>query len=272
MNVFYFLILYQLHFFSNWFSFFFHLQLWLADSIKQYMLTDGYEESNIKPVTPLGVSILLFVGLFRLVFSDNLLNHEQEFPEILIFDVWRICSLQRKMRIDAASLCTMDRLSSVLVELKLLDTIDGQRAAETVIRILKSIDYGTRGLDDNSAVFVISGGGGVSVIDGIKAELDFLLPTHAKKIVESLSECLDVQSDAFTKNLSILANITQQVVSGGDDVNLDSPFSTAFIERIIKNVMSIRKIVVAMQRMHLSVSLGPLIDGEVAKLSGSQAH
>ena len=237
------------------------------------MLTDGYDESNIKPVTPLGVSILLFVGLFRLVFSDNLLNHEQEFPEILIFDVWRICSLQRKMRIDAASLCTMDRLSSVLAELKLLDTIDGQRAVETVIRILKSIDYGTRGLDDNSAVFVLSGGGGgVSVIDGIRAELEFLLPTHAKKIVESLSECLDVQSDAFTKNLSTLANITQQVVSGGVDVKLDSPFSTAFIERIIKNVMSIRKIVVAMRRMHLSVSLGPLIDGEVAKLSGSQAH
>jgi hypothetical protein len=235
------------------------------------MLVDKFDESQIKPLTPLGVGILLFIGLFRLVFSDNLLNHEQEFPEILIFDVWRICSLQRKMRIDAASLCTMDRLSSVLTELELLDTVNGQRAVETVIQILKSIDYGTRGLDDNSVVFVLPGG--MTVIDKIKSELELLLPTHTEKIVGSLLECLDVGSDAFTKDLSTLADLTQQVVSsGGVDVNLDSPFSMAFIERIIKNVMSIRKIVEAMRRMNLSVSIGPLIDAEVEKFFGSQAH
>lgn len=243
---------------------------WIAAAVKHYMATATYEESNIRPLTLGGVGIVLYLGLHALLFRRKLLNHEKEFPEILVFDVWRICSLQRKMRIDAAALCTIARLNAALIELHLHDTDNGKLVMERVIQLFKSIEYGTRGLDDNSDVFLLPDSD-ESVFSRIKVELAaVMLPEH---IASRLLECMDTGSAIFKNTLNRLANLVRlAIATGGGGVVMheeepDSPLFAYFASRVKKNIRITCKIFETMRSIHAATtSVGPLIESEVAKL------
>ena len=101
--------------------------------------------ANLRPrLTDLGIKTILFVGLKQLLFSPKLLNSEHDFPETYLFDVWRLCSLQRKLRIDAAALCIVAQLRQMLTDFRLAETENGRLALERVVRIFLVMDYGTR--------------------------------------------------------------------------------------------------------------------------------
>ena len=263
-------------------------KLWVAAALKNYMATAAYNESNIRPLAPGGVGIVLYIGLHVLLFRRKLLNHEKEFPEILIFDVWRICSLQRKMRIDAAALCTLSRLRAVLIELRLLDTADGKLVMERVVEIFKSIEYGTRGLDDNSDVFLMPDSD-ESVFNRIKVELAALLPqdhhhhdnnnnNNNNNIASRLLECMDTGSAIFRNTLNRLANLVKLAISSGgvvmmmvhDEEHEDyfQLFALFFASRVKKNIKAAFKIFETMRSIYTATPslMGPLIESEVAKL------
>ena len=80
----------------------------------------------------------------RLIFPLKLLNHEQDFPETFLLDVWRMCSLQRKMRVDAAALAMVVSLKHALAEMQLAQTESGQSALRLVVHLFLSLDYGIR--------------------------------------------------------------------------------------------------------------------------------
>jgi hypothetical protein len=233
------------------------------------MTTVKYDEKNIRPLTPAGIGIILHIGLHKLIFKKKLLNHEKEFPEILIFDVWRLCSLQRKMRVDAAALCTVTQLQSTLEKLQLSDTDNGVLLMERVTEILLSADYGTRGSNDNSDVFLLPNG--ESVIDTIRAEIAIIMlrlpPTQAEQITASLLECLDSESDLFMHALHRMGHLVKLTISNGVARGGDIfPVCMAFSSRIKKNMNAVCKIFETIGAIHSVASLRPLIESEVAKL------
>lgn len=99
---------------------------------------------DLKPLSTLGVRKVIFTGLMSLLFGVKLLHNEQDFPETFLFDVWRLCSLQRKMRIDALALCVIAGLKHLLTDSNLLETENGKLAFERVNQIFLAVDYGTR--------------------------------------------------------------------------------------------------------------------------------
>jgi hypothetical protein len=99
---------------------------------------------DLKPPSTLGARKVIFAGLMGLLFGVKLLHNEHDFPETLLFDVWRLCSLQRKMRVDALALCVIAGLKRLLTDSRQLETANGKLAIERVNRIFLAVDYGTR--------------------------------------------------------------------------------------------------------------------------------
>jgi hypothetical protein len=80
----------------------------------------------------------------NLLFWVKLLHNEHDFPETFLFDVWRLCSLQRKMRVDALALCVIAGLKRLLTDSNLMETENGKLAFQRVNQIFLAVDYGTR--------------------------------------------------------------------------------------------------------------------------------
>jgi hypothetical protein len=120
-------------------------QAWIASAVKTSIEMDQSIIRDFKPLTALGVKKVLFVGLiYQLLLGLKLLHNEHDFPETYLFDVWRLCSLQRKLRIDASALCVIPGLRRWLNSVNLLETDNGRLALERVTKLFLSVDYGMR--------------------------------------------------------------------------------------------------------------------------------
>lgn len=120
----------------------FHSQVWLISAIQMRLGTDA---CYLRPrLTHMGVKKILFSGLEQLLFSKKLLNNEQDFPETYLLDVWRLCSLQRKLRIDAAFVYSSACLKRMLAEYNLATTDTGKLVVERVDQLFMSMEYGVR--------------------------------------------------------------------------------------------------------------------------------
>lgn len=167
----------------------------------------------------ISITKILIIGLSRLMFSEKLLSHEQDFPETYLLDVWRLCSLQRKIRIDAAAICVAMSLNSFLANTKLAETHEGNAsklATQQVVQRFLSIVYGTRvsgacgsfrllsqqtlscvrqGENDHVDAFTLP-----SFTERIKADLSVLFSEYAQFIMDSsIRICLNVKSSTFRK-------------------------------------------------------------------------
>ena len=59
------------------------------------------------------VTKILHKGLEQLLFGETLLHNEHDYPETYLLDTWRLASLQRKFRVDAAALATVSYLKGI---------------------------------------------------------------------------------------------------------------------------------------------------------------
>jgi hypothetical protein len=129
---------------------------WIASAVGTRLRSDAID---LRPrLTFIGVKKVLFTGLMQLLMSKRLLNNEVDFPEIYLLDVWRLCSMQRKLRIDAAAICVAGYLRKKILEeeeyYRLDDDDDETRRRrsgagkllllERVDQLFMSIDYGVR--------------------------------------------------------------------------------------------------------------------------------
>ena len=119
-------------------------QAWVVSSVKTSIEVDQSIIRDLKPLTSLGAKKVLFAGLVGMLLGLKLLHNEHDFPETYLFDVWRLCSLQRKLRIDASALCIIPGLRRWLVGVNLLETDNGRLALERVTKLFLSVDYGMR--------------------------------------------------------------------------------------------------------------------------------
>jgi hypothetical protein len=120
------------------------LQAWIASSVKASVEQDQSMAGDLKPLSTLGARKVIFTGLMSLLFGVKLLHNEQDFPETFLYDVWRLCSLQRKMRVDALALCVIAGLKRLLTDSNLMETENGKLAFQRVNQIFLAVDYGTR--------------------------------------------------------------------------------------------------------------------------------
>ncbi len=96
------------------------------------------------PLNPEDVIKVLYYGFGQLLFNRAFLNHEREFPETLLFDVWKLCSLQRKFRVDVAAVCTANHVQRLLVNLGLGESDCRAAAMKCVVDNFLAVSYGAR--------------------------------------------------------------------------------------------------------------------------------
>ena len=99
---------------------------------------------TVGPISTEDVKKVLYYGFKQLLFNQAILNNEQEFPETLIFDVWKLCSLQRKFRVDIAAVCTANHVQWLLVNLGLGESDCRDAAMKCVINNFLAVTYGER--------------------------------------------------------------------------------------------------------------------------------
>jgi hypothetical protein len=139
--------------------------------------------AELTPLTTMGAVKVLYVGLDRLVFhSDDVLNNERDFPETFLLDVWRLCSLQRKIRVDVAAVCMLSNLRLLL----LTEPEEARRLVlESVAQIFLELKYGVRGIDDWKFSFPCSA-------DLLMERIKSVLPPGV--FFDGLNDCLDFKS------------------------------------------------------------------------------
>ena len=120
------------------------IQAWIVSSISYGLCSGKFGMADLRPLTNASVEKVFHAGMSLLMSSRKMLNNEQDFPEVLLLDVWRLCSIQRKMRVDCAVLGTVGFLSKMLVDYNLSDTDNGKLLLERVVQLFLSIDYGSR--------------------------------------------------------------------------------------------------------------------------------
>jgi hypothetical protein len=117
---------------------------WVASAVRTRLRSDAVD---LRPrLAFIGVKKVLFTGLMQLLMSKRLLNNEVDFPEIYLLDVWRLCSMQRKLRVDAAAICVAGYLRRMLEEEYRLDGTSGagKILLDRVDQLFMSMDYGVR--------------------------------------------------------------------------------------------------------------------------------
>jgi hypothetical protein len=121
----------------------FFSQAWISDSAKTCWEKDFI---TVGPtMSTENVRKVLYYGFRQLLlFSRTILNHEQEFPETLLFDVWKLCSLQRKFMVDIAAVCTANHVWWLLVNLGLGESDCRNAAMKCVVNNFLAVCYGAR--------------------------------------------------------------------------------------------------------------------------------
>ena len=119
---------------------------WVTSAVGTRLRSDAVD---LRPrLTFIGVKKVLFTGLMQLLMSkkERLLNNEVDFPEVYLLDVWRLCSMQRKLRVDAAAICVAGYLRRMLEEEYRLDGTSGagKILLDRVDQLFMSMDYGVR--------------------------------------------------------------------------------------------------------------------------------
>lgn len=142
---------------------------------------------------------MLYYGFKYILFRSSVCNNERDFPETLLFDTWTLCSLQRKLRVDMAALCTASHVQALYENLGL----DGTSAVACVVQTFLSVAYGERvrrwcwliavvvsfdrrfvqGLDDQCMKLTLPNR--KEVIEHINAELSSTLPLEFKGLLKS---------------------------------------------------------------------------------------
>jgi hypothetical protein len=118
---------------------------WVSAAFRSGMASGAVALSELRPITTtVGVVKLLYVGFDILMFGDDLLNNECDFPETLLLDVWRFCALQRKIRVDIAAVVVLIGLEKLLE-----GRPDAKDTLGKVAAILLQVKYGVRGLHDD---------------------------------------------------------------------------------------------------------------------------
>jgi hypothetical protein len=144
--------------------------------------------SELRPITTMVAVInVLFVGFDALVFGDALLCNECNFPETLLLDVWRLCALQRKIRVDLAAVMVLDGLDKLLVGRPEVEDTLAKAAA-----VLMELKYGVRGLDDDEGLHCRCG---KRLKERIKEELPAL--QHHHWFDSFMGQCDDVKCFNF---------------------------------------------------------------------------
>ena len=118
---------------------------WVASAVRTRLRSDAVD---LRPrLAFIGVKKVLFTGLMQLLMSKELLlNNEVDFPKVYLLDVWRLCSMQRKLRVDAAAICVAGYLRRMLEEEYRLDGTSGagKILLDRVDQLFMSMDYGVR--------------------------------------------------------------------------------------------------------------------------------
>jgi hypothetical protein len=207
-------------------------------------------------------------GISSLLFSRTFLNNENDFPEILLLDVWRLCSLQRKIRVDAAAMRAMVRLKRVLGDLH--DTDIGRIVSERVAKTFLSVDYGVRGIEDNSPVLELTNG--INVMDQLREELVAVLPEQAGSIMDNLQLSVDANDSRIWQPMLVLSSMVECAIKT-DTTFSDEPWAVltsiecdAIRQRLKKNIVVLRQIYRTAIAVHLEARLRGFIEDEVAKL------
>jgi hypothetical protein len=111
---------------------------WISLAVKDSIASGHVGMADLRPLSARGIGRVLYRGFEQLVFSSkDLLCNEHDFPETLLLDVWRLCSLQRKIRIDASAVCTLTTLHSLL-------TPGDNLTLKRVAQLFLSLKYGKR--------------------------------------------------------------------------------------------------------------------------------
>jgi hypothetical protein len=106
---------------------------WIAAATKECISSNCISMEEVSPMSARAVTKILHKGLERLLFSETLLHNEHDFPETYLLDIWRLASLQRKFRVDAAALATVSYLKGMSNSL-----------LESVTQIFMTTKYGER--------------------------------------------------------------------------------------------------------------------------------
>jgi hypothetical protein len=139
---------------------------WVSAAFRAGLASGAVGHSEIWPMTTtMGVVKVLYVGFDTLVFGAELLNNERDFPETLLLDVWRLCSLQRKIRVDVIALGMLFDASRLVARWP-----DGQDTLRKTAKLLLELEYGVRGMNDDGLHCV----GGKSFAERIKEEIPML--------------------------------------------------------------------------------------------------
>ena len=157
-------------------------QAWISNAVDDSLASGSVSLSELRPLSAMGAVNVLYSGYDRLIFK-SIFNNEQDFPETLLLDVWRICSLQRKFRVDFAAVCMLSNLSMLMFHIEPAERLS---ILECVSQIFLELAYGSRGLDDWEGLTDDK-----SLLDRIKA----VLPDGV--FYDSLSDCLDMTSCKF---------------------------------------------------------------------------
>ena len=164
---------------------------WVSAAFRATMASKTVAPSELRPLTTtMGIVKVLFTGFDFLVFGDRLQNNECDFPETLLLDVWRLCALQRKMRVDAVAVMLLCGLGEMLVDWPAKGVV-----FEKITKVLLELRYGGRGIDDDCLVCKC----GQGLAARIKKEIVPMLEEegHAVRFSELLNQCLDMRSEGF---------------------------------------------------------------------------
>ena len=161
---------------------------WVAAAVQASLENSCVTLAELRQLTITGIVKVLYTGYNSLLFGAVCLNNEHDFPETLLLDVWRLCSLQRKFRVDVAAVAVLSKLNQ-----RLRFAEEGQKRAvlESVALIFMELSYGVRGMDDTEFTFP---GVGIklSLLDRIQS---VLLPPGI--FVEDIGNYMDVRSREF---------------------------------------------------------------------------
>jgi hypothetical protein len=156
---------------------------WISIAVDDSLASGSVTLSELRPLSAMGSAKVLYSGYDRLVFK-SIHNNEHDFPETFLLDVWRLCSLQRKFRVDFAAVCMLSNLSILLFHCKPVERLS---ILERVSQIFQKLAYDSRGLDDWELML----SGDEDLLDSIKA----VLPDGVCH--DPLSDCLDMTSRKF---------------------------------------------------------------------------
>ena len=86
---------------------------WIAAATKECVSSNIILMEEVTPMSSRAVTKILHKGLEQLLFGETLLHNEHDYPETYLLDTWRLASLQRKFRVDAAALATVSYLKGI---------------------------------------------------------------------------------------------------------------------------------------------------------------